>query len=399
MKSKLKIAFIVHGRFDAFDLVRELIKKGQDVTLFTNYPKWAVKQFGIAPAHVKSFLLHGLISRTLWFLHDRFRIPFSEAYIHKMFGEWAAKEITKDSWDVIHSWSGVSEEVLKASAGKKSVRILMRGSSHINMQAKILGDEEKRVNMSLSKPSAWMIEREKKEYELTDYIRVLSRFAYDSFLKEGIRKEKLLLISSGTAVEEFRTVQRTAEERYKRILEKNPLRVLYVGTLSFRKGMWDMEAVVSELKKDNFKFKLVGPKARETRKFLKKLKGKVDFISKQPQRSLVKWYSWADLFFFPTVEDGYAVVLSQAQASGLPIVTTGSSAGPDIIVEGKTGWVIPARSSGKFTERLKWCNSHRNELAEMSMRVYQEYLPKDWPQIAEDFINSCKYVLKAKNNL
>lgn len=44
----MKIAIVVHGRFDAFDLARALIARGHDVTLFTNYPGWAVEPFGIS---------------------------------------------------------------------------------------------------------------------------------------------------------------------------------------------------------------------------------------------------------------------------------------------------------------------------------------------------------------
>ncbi|WP_242046550.1 hypothetical protein [Cylindrospermum sp. FACHB-282] len=44
---KLKIAVVVHGRFHAFDLARELIEQGNEVTLFTNYPKKIVEKFGI----------------------------------------------------------------------------------------------------------------------------------------------------------------------------------------------------------------------------------------------------------------------------------------------------------------------------------------------------------------
>lgn len=37
----MKIALVVHGRFHAFDFAREL-SRNHDVTIFTNYPKWAI---------------------------------------------------------------------------------------------------------------------------------------------------------------------------------------------------------------------------------------------------------------------------------------------------------------------------------------------------------------------
>ena len=59
-----------------------------------------------------------------------------------MFGRWAAKNIINESWDVVHTWSGVSEEVLLALHGSKTAVILLRGSSHIKSQARLLQEEE-----------------------------------------------------------------------------------------------------------------------------------------------------------------------------------------------------------------------------------------------------------------
>ena len=43
----LRLAMVVHGRFHAFDLSRELIRQGVDLILLTNYPKYVAQRFGI----------------------------------------------------------------------------------------------------------------------------------------------------------------------------------------------------------------------------------------------------------------------------------------------------------------------------------------------------------------
>ena len=65
MIASLKIAIVVHGRFHGFDLARALMERGHDVTVFTNYPTWAVARFGIPPAHSRCFPMHGLLSRVV----------------------------------------------------------------------------------------------------------------------------------------------------------------------------------------------------------------------------------------------------------------------------------------------------------------------------------------------
>ncbi len=61
----MKIAVVVPGRFHAFDLVRALRSRGHEAVLFTNYPKGAVRRFGISTSWVRSFWIHGVVSRLL----------------------------------------------------------------------------------------------------------------------------------------------------------------------------------------------------------------------------------------------------------------------------------------------------------------------------------------------
>jgi glycosyltransferase involved in cell wall biosynthesis len=92
---------------------------------------------------------------------------------------------------------------------------------------------------------------------------------------------------------------------------------------------------------------------------------------------------------FPTIEDGYAQVLAQAAASGLPILTTTNCSGPDLVREGENGWVFPIRSPEAVIERLLWCGTHRAELAAMTRRVYDEFRPREWSETATEFEELC----------
>lgn len=385
----MKIAIVVNGRFHAFNLARALIGRGQDVRIFTNYPKWAVRRFGISAENVRSFWFHGILARAAQFLHDNIRLPYPEAWLNVMFGRWAAKNIINESWDVVHTWSGVSEEVLLALQGSKTAVILLRGSSHIKTQARLLQEEETRTGEQIEKPSNWMIAREVREYSLSDYIGILCSFAYLSFIAEGVAKERLLLIPFGIPAEDFRPSEEVIQDRIDRIKKGQPLKILFVGAISFQKGIWDMKEIINKCKSDRFLFYLLGPISREAKNSMGKLPDFAQIIPKKPQAELPEHYAQADIFIFPTIQDGYPVVMAQAQASGLPIITTTNCSGPDIITEGKTGWVLPIRSPAAFIDKLLWCDSHRNELAEMVKNVYENYKPKDWHDAAKNFTDIC----------
>jgi glycosyltransferase involved in cell wall biosynthesis len=399
---KLKIAIVVHGRFHAFDLSRALLRRGHDVTIFTNYPKWAVERFGIPAENVRGLWMHGVATRVAGKLRGLGLIPDCEERLHTMFGRAAAAELMKESWDVAHPWSGVAEEVLQALEGKPTLRILMRGSAHISTQAELLEEEEKRTGSPQDRPSPWIISRELREYKMADKILALSSFARDSFIANGLSPQKVSMLPLGASIEAFRPSPQTIKERRRRILSGQPLRVLFVGTLSYRKGLYDLARVVKKLSslsagENKFLFRFVGPELSEAASLKAELSDMAEFIPKQPQADLPNWYSWGDVFIFPTIEDGYAVVLAQASFSGLPVLTTTNSGGPDLIKNNETGWILPIRSPQSFVERLLWCDSHREELASMTLNIYNEFKPREWDDVAADFESICVNAIEHKD--
>lgn len=379
-----KIAMVVHGRFHAFDLARALLARGHQVTLYTNYPQWIVKRFGISTEHVESFWFHGLLARSVAILQRFGTIVCIEAVLHRLFGHWATRQLKKQQWDVVIAWSGISEEILDALPMRGIPCLLTRGSAHIKTQARILGEEEARTNMPQDRPSDWMIQREEREYAKANCILVLSQFARRTFQEFGFTDQKVQITPLGVEVSDFRPDPTIIQKRCDRIRSGAPLHILYVGTKSFQKGMWDLRQVAEQLQHENFQFRLVGPSPRETEVYLNPLYSFVEFISKEPQSALPDHYAWGDIFLFPTIQDGFAVVLTQAAASGLPILATTNCAAPDFVREGKTGWVVPIRSADQIVERLRWCNEHRIELAQMVHNVYERFEPYTWEHAAAD---------------
>jgi glycosyltransferase involved in cell wall biosynthesis len=122
----------------------------------------------------------------------------------------------------------------------------------------------------------------------------------------------------------------------------------------------------------------------------------VEFLPRQKQWTLRQQYGWADVFVFPTIEDGFAVVLTQAAANGLPILATTNCAAPDMIRENATGWVLPIRSPQLFIERLRWCHQNRPAVATMVRRISKEFVPRTWDNVAQDFENICKDAIQSR---
>jgi glycosyltransferase involved in cell wall biosynthesis len=378
-----RIALAVQGRFHMFDLGRELLARGHDVHVFTNYPPFAAKRFGIPSERVHSFLAHGVTTRVCGRVLPARAGGLLERIGNSTFARWAARAIPRHKWDIVFSMSGIAKELFTALAGRPTLTILHRGSSHIRTQRQLLEEEERRVGRWIEKPSDWIIAREEREYELADAIHVLSEFAYNSFLDHGVDPGKLYRLRLGVSTERFRPPAEGIEARCRRLLAGERLRIIYVGTFSAQKGAYDFQTLTHALRSEPFEFRIVGPIANDARFVMRELAPHVHFVGKRPQQELPEHYSWGDLFVFPTIQDGFAVVLTQALASGLPIITTTNCAGPDLIREDMHGWIVPIRSPEAIIERLRWCHLHREEVAAIVRRVHQSSHSFDWKETAE----------------
>jgi glycosyltransferase involved in cell wall biosynthesis len=151
-----------------------------------------------------------------------------------------------------------------------------------------------------------------------------------------------------------------------------------------------MARVVKVLGTERFAFQFVGPQPLEARAVLSELRAAVTLRSKQPEAELPDVYAWGDVFLFPTIQDGFALVLAQAAAAALPILTTTNCSGPDLLREGESGWIVPIRKPEALVERLLWCDGHRSELATMVGRIHEHFRPRDWSDVATDFEAACQ---------
>jgi glycosyltransferase involved in cell wall biosynthesis len=317
----------------------------------------------------------------------------AEPSLHRLFGRWAAATLRRETFNAIYSFSGIAEEPFREAVNGHALRVLVRESSHIRTQDRLLREEELRTGIHQERPCPWTIAREEREYGLADRIRVLSSFSYRTFIDEGVYPSKLCLVLSGADVRKFRPSTDVIEKRCQRILGGQPLRVLTVGTFALRKGVWDSAAIVGQLAGE-FHFRFVGPVAAEAAALAAGMKSPtVRFLAKQPESSLPVAYAWADVFMLPSIEDGFQAVLAQSAASALPILTTPNGAGTDLIRDGHNGWVLPIRDSASFTRQLRWADSHREELASMVCETYAEFQPRDFAAVAAEmehvFVNSC----------
>ena len=87
------------------------------------------------------------------------------------------------------------------------------------------------------------------------------------------------------------------------------------------------------------------------------------------------FFSNADLFVYPSFypRENQPLVLIESMMFGLPIITTKWRAIPDMIVEGKNGYLVETHSPMKIADKVISLYKNRSELEKLSLRSRQEY--------------------------
>jgi len=123
-----------------------------------------------------------------------------------------------------------------------------------------------------------------------------------------------------------------------------PLKLLFVGGLSQRKGIADLFAAVERLG-NAVSLTVVGKKVTADCPALDAALAKHNYIPSLPHAEILKTMRAHDVLVFPSLFEGFGLVITEAMSQGTPVITTDRTAGPDLITHGKNGWLAEAGST------------------------------------------------------
>ncbi|MGB3616680.1 MAG: glycosyltransferase family 4 protein [Catalinimonas sp.] len=133
---------------------------------------------------------------------------------------------------------------------------------------------------------------------------------------------------------------------------RGPLKLLFVGGLSQRKGVADMFAAVERLGA-HVSLTVVGRKAVEDCGPLNEALHRHTWHPSLPHEEVLKLMRAHDVLLFPSLFEGFGLVITEAMSQGTPVITTDRTAGPDLIEHGRNGWLIEAGSRSALTEAIE----------------------------------------------
>ena len=85
-----------------------------------------------------------------------------------------------------------------------------------------------------------------------------------------------------------------------------------------------------------------------------------------------------DVFVFPSLFEGFGLVILEAMSQGLPVIATEHTAGPDLIEEGQSGFIVPIRSAEAIAEKLDLLARDPSMLAAMKVAARKTAANHTW---------------------
>ena len=356
----LKVKLVTIGRFWHFHLARQLLKYNLLDEIYSGYPKFKlVDEKNIPSKKIKTYPYY----QVPYLFYNRYfqnTLPFINHYLSDLSHKKIAIKVSKNigNSNVLIGTSGSGLEAGKKIKSLNGKFVCDRGSTHINFQNETIKNEYKNFNLDYNEISQKTVERELEEYDTADLISVPSSFVYNSFLKNGIEEKKLFLNPFGVNLDRFSPLPKINDGKFQ---------VLYVGTLSIRKGIFYLLEAFKKLNFKNKKLTLIGPIEKNSKdKVFKNLSDKIEYLSVIKNKDLNRYYSMADVMVQPSIEEGLSLVMAEALACGCPVIATENTGASDLFQNNKEGFIIKAKSIEQIHDKMQLLADNKILQKEMS---------------------------------
>ena len=181
----------------------------------------------------------------------------------------------------------------------------------------------------------------------------------------------------GVDTECFHPRWRSLEWRRSRGIHDDRPLVLYVGRLAAEKNLGRLATALARLEGAQIAIVGDGPQRAALEAHLGR---RAHFTGYLHGADLAAAYASADLFVFPSVTETFGQVTLEALASGLPVITTSSGAGADLVLPGHNGLLVP-NDAGSLGAAMQTLIDDQALRARMAAAARATSLGYSWPRI------------------
>jgi len=201
-----------------------------------------------------------------------------------------------------------------------------------------------------------------KLFKIGDLFLPISNRWKEKLISLGCPPEKILIHRMGIDVGKFRLSQDKCH--------KNKITLLTVARLVEKKGVeYGIQAVVRIAEKHpNIEYRIAGdgPLKKILHDMIAKAKinGSIRLLGWQDQQEISALMGQTDILLAPSVtskdgdQEGIPVVLMEAMARGMPVISTFHSGIPELVIDGKTGLLVNEHDADALSEKLEYLITH-----------------------------------------
>jgi glycosyltransferase involved in cell wall biosynthesis len=239
--------------------------------------------------------------------------------------------------------------------------------------------EESRFPELRSKQHRYFAERFPPRYErlcneiaLADVIVANSEITKQSHIRAGANPEKIVTVPCA-APPSIKAITKPVTDI------DQPLSVVWAGSMIIRKGAHYFLDAWRALGAGTAAHAQVYGSIGLPERLLKPAPPRLVLMGSVPQVDLFAAFERADILVFPTLADGFGMVVTEAFSRGLPVITTDKAGASDLVEHGRNGLIIPAADSAALTAALQWCLDNRKALYQMRFHALETARQWQWP--------------------
>jgi glycosyltransferase involved in cell wall biosynthesis len=217
---------------------------------------------------------------------------------------------------------------------------------------------------------------EERMLERSNRIIAVSDFTRSELLQYyKVKENKIRVIHNGVDVDKFKPAADKLKAKAELGFNPEDKAILSVGRLYARKGLFtlieSMALVTRKFK--NAKFIIAGKGlSNEMKKLVNYaaklgVKDNIVFTGYFPDKELPRLYQAADIFAFSTFYENLPFAVLEALSSGLPVVTTRVGGIPEMIEDGKNGFLVEPSNARELADRILYYLEHPAVASEMAL--------------------------------
>jgi glycosyltransferase involved in cell wall biosynthesis len=216
------------------------------------------------------------------------------------------------------------------------------------------------------------------ELDLAELVICPSAFVLDS-LPQSVQNSKTCVVAP------FGSPSLNQAELVERKPIEGPLRILFAGALTQRKGLADLFAAMKLVDSKEIELVVMGSLLRPLTWYREQFPRFI-YAPPRPHREVLRLMRTCDVLVLPSIVEGRALVQQEAMACGLPLIVTRNAGGDDLITEGETGFLVPIRTPEAIAEKMNWCATNRANLSGMAIAAQRRASELTWHGYGEKVV-------------